>query len=117
MCCSTSPGSSVAFHCSQSIPSAHLLHCTHLTSCCCAQVFEALADAQRKLGFRHWDLRLSNVMQHTPLQHTSSLAPAALEASSTEPSRAPRLQYKVIDFGHGNLYDGQLRPYDKQQAW
>ena len=82
-----------------------------------AQVFEALADAQQRLGFRHWDLRLSNVMQHTPLQHGNELSPAAREAGDDRQHEAPQLQYKVIDFGHGNLYDRQLRHYDRRKPW
>ena len=31
---------------------------------CAAQVLTALAAAQ-SLGFRHWDLRLKNIMEHT----------------------------------------------------
>ena len=33
------------------------------------QVLTALADAQR-LGFRHWDLRLKNIMEHHPSQQS-----------------------------------------------
>ena len=56
-------------------------------------------------------------MQHTPLQHRADLSPAAREAAGAGRPEAPRLQYKVIDFGHGNLYDGQLRNYDRRKAW
>ena len=84
-----------------------------------AQVFRAVADAQEKLGFRHWDLRLANVMQHTPLQRVGNISEAAVEADSAEaePAAQPELQYKVIDFGHGNLYDRQLKRYDRKAPW
>ena len=83
------------------------------------QVFCAVADAQEKLGFRHWDLRLANVMQHTPLQRVGNISEAAVEADSAKPESAaqPELQYKVIDFGHGNLYDRQLKRYDRKASW
>lgn len=74
-------------------------------------------EAQQRLGFRHWDLRLSNVMQHTPLHHSEDLAPAAREASGVEASSVPKLQYKIIDFGHGNLYDRGLRQFDRSKPW
>ena len=83
------------------------------------QVFCAVADAQEKLGFRHWDLRLANVMQHTPLQRVGNISEAAVEADSAKPESAaqPELQYKVIDFGHGNLYDRQLKRRDRKASW
>ena len=28
------------------------------------QVFTALSAAQKSVGFRHWDLRLANIMEH-----------------------------------------------------
>ena len=95
------------------------LPCRLISDTEAAQVLLAIADAQEKLGFRHWDLRLANVMQHTPLQHVGNVSQAATEAdpSGADPAAQPQLQYKVIDFGHGNLFDRQLRRYDRKTPW
>ena len=41
---------------------------------------QALADAQQRLDFRHCDLRLSYVMQHTPLQHAPAMTTSAYKS-------------------------------------
>ena len=76
------------------------------------QVFVALDAAQNALGFRHWDLRLANVMQHE--QGACSHAPVPASIGAPEGEQAVTEQqgwstFKMIDFGHGNLHDHHLR--------
>ena len=75
------------------------------------QVFTALAGAQRELGFRHWDLRLANVMQHNVSADFKAPAPAKQESTGST-GASPAVHgtcFKVIDFGHGALHDRYLQ--------
>lgn len=47
------------------------------------QVLTALAEAQ-KLGFRHWDLRMTNIMEHHPPSPAGAENPP--EAAGTQPA-------------------------------
>ncbi|KAK9814051.1 hypothetical protein WJX73_010626 [Symbiochloris irregularis] len=76
------------------------------------QVFMALDGAQKAAGFVHWDLRLANVMQHNPGACSKAAAPptiGAQEATEAAVQQSDGPTFKMIDFGHGNLYDRHLK--------
>ena len=76
-----------------------------------AQVFTALAAAQKATGFRHWDLRLSNIMQHKIKASTVDSLSEGVEAaysgqkgsSIQKDDTTPHTTFKIIDFGHGQM--------------
>lgn len=95
-----------------------------------AQVLTALAVAQ-KLGFRHWDLRMKNIMEHHPpaaaraddsLETASKVAAAAqdmpaqpghMKSDSQESGDASAEAWSMIDLADGSSRD-DLRGQENQ---
>ncbi|KAL3144267.1 hypothetical protein ABBQ32_004038 [Trebouxia sp. C0010 RCD-2024] len=67
------------------------------------ETLTAMADAQRLLGLRHWDLRCSNIMEHTEYEaltqpaSNSPLSPAPLSPACSQPVNA-RTKYSFTGY-------------------
>lgn len=78
-------------------------------------MLRALAAAQEAIGFRHRDLRLANVMEHSArsVEHSGAVRDGATLATATpvesrgacgqEPLDNDRRSFKVIDYGHAQV--------------
>lgn len=58
----------------------------------------AMADAQQMLGLRHWDLRCSNIMEHTEWEEPSETHPSSPEANSPTQPIVARTKYSFTGY-------------------
>jgi hypothetical protein len=68
------------------------------------EVFTSLDATQRAFGFHHYDLRLDNVMEHTPDPEQDAADPVSKQMLGDASGRSgARKVYKIIDFGLGRF--------------
>ncbi|KAL3130536.1 hypothetical protein ABBQ38_008348 [Trebouxia sp. C0009 RCD-2024] len=83
------------------------------------EVLTAMADAQRLLGLRHWDLRCSNIMEHTEFEaptQPASNSPLSLAPLSPARSQPVKARTKYSFTGYEYLTDAS-RHGAAQSPW